>query len=536
MHRSSRLLLFALLGVFSACGGSGGGGNPPVEEESHPPAISGLEYRLTSGSVGEGGGLAQVEIAVDFSDPDGDVAQLRVSVAGGSNQVVELSEALTAGRATGSFAFDTTAAGEFPFGVAVTDSGGRVSNALTGTYKVTQDLDRSFGDNGVVISTPQPGNRSEFVIQQDEKIVAAGSFFNGADDDVTVYRFNADGTPDLGFASGGKFSYEGPGGHDRPYGLALQPDGRIVVVGLTQPTKEVPDYGDLLLLRLNTDGSLDNTFGTGGVVTIDLGFEEAGHAVAIQDDGRIVVAGKVSRTDSGLYGVRGLLARFLPSGEMDHSFGLDGAITDSGDTEWFALAVHDDGRIVVAGDRLVFRWSYLYVARMNEDGSPDLTLAQKGWQSWGYGGIRSVAVQADGRIVVGGRRYNPSIPSVASDGAWAVIYRLNGDGFFDQTFGREGECSIGRGANLNSVQIRGDGSIMAAGWLNDNALVAKLTGRGELDSTFSIDGISALSVGQWTTWAGNVVPSGDTNVFVVGGSRSSQYDDAAIFVARLPMP
>jgi len=135
------------------------------------------------------------------------------------------------------------------------------------------------------------GNDESYAVamQSDGKIVVAGYSFNGTNQDFAVMRFNADGTPDTSFDGDGAVTTPIAGGNDQAIAVAIQSDGKIVVAGFA-------DVGggdnDFALVRYNTDGSLDLPFGSGGKVTTPiLGTDDQARAVAIQDDGMIVLAG-----------------------------------------------------------------------------------------------------------------------------------------------------------------------------------------------------------------------------------------------------
>lgn len=174
--------------------------------------------------------------------------------------------------------------------------------------------DRSFGANGIV--TTSVGNAAfakALVIQPDGKIVVAGDVFRDQTKrDVVVIRYNPDGSLDQSFGDGGKVFTAATNADDSANAVALQPDGKIVVVGATQVSGT--ESGDFLVVRYNSNGSLDTGFGTGGVVTVNQGAYDVFNAVAVQPDGKIVAAGRTSDGD------RAVVARLNPNGSLDSSF------------------------------------------------------------------------------------------------------------------------------------------------------------------------------------------------------------------------
>jgi uncharacterized delta-60 repeat protein len=195
-------------------------------------------------------------------------------------------------------------------------------------------LDTGFGSGGVVRGFGDPCSFSTVVaLQADGKIVLAG---NANTSPGWVVRLTSSGAPDSLFGTAGK----APG--IQASDVALQPDGRIVVVGGRASTFDVA--------RLNTTGAVDATFGTGGKVSTDFGPGMSGSAdgVAIQPDGRIVVAGSVGSSVSSRFG----LVRYNPNGGLETTFGAGGRVTTAFDTAQASaagVALQSDGRIVVAG-------------------------------------------------------------------------------------------------------------------------------------------------------------------------------------------
>ncbi len=212
-------------------------------------------------------------------------------------------------------------------------------------YNVDLSLDTSFGGTGIVVTPIGVGNdRARAVaIQSDGKIVAAGSAFNGTDDDFAVARYNPDGSLDASFGTGG-VSTQSIGAQDQAHGVAIQSDGRIVVAGRAFMTDD-----DFAAIRLNTNGTLDTSFDVDGIVTTSIGPAwDIGRTVAIQLDGKIVVGGYFwNLVDLDL-----ALARYNPDGSLDTSFDGDGIVTTSFSTRdetATALAIQSDGEILLTG-------------------------------------------------------------------------------------------------------------------------------------------------------------------------------------------
>ncbi|HSA59291.1 MAG TPA: hypothetical protein VLJ37_06355 [bacterium] len=346
------------------------------------------------------------------------------------------------------------------------------------------DLDTSFSGDGLVTLDVSAGDDipEDVVLQGDGKIVTAG-YQSG---DFLVIRFNPDGSLDTDFGTGGKVATDF-GGNDSAQEIALQVDGKIVVAGAT-------DVG-FALARYHTDGSLDSGFGTGGKVTTpspDLG--SFAYAMAIQSDGKIVVVGQetVSFTDPPKDDF--VLARYQTDGSLDTSFGTDGiVITDIGGDydQAYAVAVQSDGKIVVTGAGN--NSSTFATARYNSNGTLDISFGTGGLVTTDFGGAGAGAadlkIQADGKIVVAG------YTNGGSDTDFALV-RYNTNGSLDAAFGTGGKIITdisdgGAGDNINSIDLQEDGKIVAGGGAATDLLgfsqdfcVARYNVDGTLDTSF----------------------------------------------------
>ena len=243
-------------------------------------------------------------------------------------------------------------------------------------------------------------------------------------------------------------------------GVAVQPDGKIVVAGYIQSS--APVFASALVLRFDAGGVLDNTFGTNGVVTFDpaTGFMD-GWAVSIQADGKIVVVG-----DSGIPNPNVILARLNTDGTLDTTFGIGGvASIDVNDSDYgYAVAIQTDGKIVVAGQTSIANDEYALVLRCNNDGTLDGAFGVNGivtYDSPGWDGANGVAIQSDDKIVVTGRT-SPPYPDVNLTDL--LLFRLNGDGTMDSAFGTNGVATFDLVYDEGmSAVIQPDGKIVVAG-------------------------------------------------------------------------
>ena len=265
------------------------------------------------------------------------------------------------------------------------------------------DLDPTFAGDGKQTTDFGfgAGNATATVRQPDGKIVAVGSTFGG----IALARYNPNGSLDTSFSGDGRQITDFESSAEAN-AAALQPDGKIVVVG--------SGFGgssqDFMLARYNPNGSLDTTFSGDGKQTTDFGTPEVGvaddaHAVAIESGGKIVVAGSTGTLTASNFA----LARYNPNGSLDTSFSGDGKqITGFGaetNDRANGVALQGDGKIVVAGSTSSFGGSDFALARYNLNGTLDTTFSGDGRQTTDFGdvdGANAVAVQGNNRIVAAG--------------------------------------------------------------------------------------------------------------------------------------
>jgi uncharacterized delta-60 repeat protein len=353
-----------------------------------------------------------------------------------------------------------------------------IGNALA-RYNANGSLDTSFGSNGSVASVlGADGNNQIFdvLVQPDGRIVAAGKARNaGASslgDDFAAARFNADGSRDAGFNGGQPLQVDWIGAPDRATRALLQPDGRIVLAGFatTTLTSSSDDTG-FALARLNADGTLDSGFGSGGRAAAEIGSIDFGYAAALQSDGKIVVAGRVSysRGDESDVGV----VRFNADGTPDTHFGSNGTRTFDLSTNWdeaTAIAVQPDGKLLLAvaySDAGNFAFGVL---RLTTGGERDATFGSNGFVSRHIGSGNdsptAIVLQSDGRILLGGYAVN------ATTSFDVALARFNTNGTTDSSFGTAGAQVFdlfNSADGANDLLLQSDGRLVAAGSARNGA-------------------------------------------------------------------
>ena len=305
--------------------------------------------------------------------------------------------------------------------------------------------DTAFSGGRVITEIAAWSAASAVGLQRDGKIVVAGYAahlpVSSGNADFALARYNPDGTLDRSF--GGGIVLTDIRGHETISAVVVQDDGKIVAAGGTARPRTVPSE-DLALARYNPDGSLDTSFGGGGTVFTDFGGIEVAADIALQADGKIVVAGG------------GGLVRYNAYGTLDTSFGFGGRVVSEFPPS--ALAIQPDGKIVAA----LGRSGDLPVARYLSDGRPDPAFAPSaalpGLLPVDIGGIASdLALQANGKILVLG--------NTAAGGDF-VIARFLPSGIVDARFGQRGKAftDLGGDDSAESVALAPDGKVVAAGW------------------------------------------------------------------------
>ena len=230
-------------------------------------------------------------------------------------------------------------------------------------------FDSTFSGDGILTTAIGGGSDRGFsvAIQSDGRVVVTGSSFNGSNNDVAVVRYNTDGSLDTSFNGSGIVTTAIGAGTDQSRSVTIQSDGKILVAG----NSDNGSNADFALLRYNTDGSLDTSFNGTGFVTIPIGSGgDIAEDVIVQSDGRILVAGNWNTgagTDLGI-------VRFNSDGSLDTSFGGSGIVTmdlRAGSEGANSIELLSDGSIVVAGNREDSSGiSSFMVARFNSDGTP----------------------------------------------------------------------------------------------------------------------------------------------------------------------
>ncbi len=333
------------------------------------------------------------------------------------------------------------------------------------------------------------------------------------------------GALDGTFGSGGIAS--GPAGA-RFFGSTVQSDGKLIAVGETG----APNAADLVVKRFTASGAPDSTFGSGGIVagpTINSGgiVGSVGRAVAVQSDGKLVVVGGATGPDgSGQLGI--LVERFNASGGLDSSFGTGGVVHlltgtfGAGD----AVAIQPNGQILAAGSvQAMDGTSRALVVRLNANGTPDTSFGSAGIDTVNLGAdsiALGMALQPDGKIVLVGSQ-SPQLQAVN-----AVVARLTSTGGLDSSFAGTGAVAKQLALNgaasssFNAVAVQPNGSIVAAGDATNgnsvaDAVVARFSSGGAADGSFGSGGSVYLPSASSYHASGTSVPGANGVQVAVNG-------------------
>jgi uncharacterized delta-60 repeat protein len=407
--------------------------------------------------------------------------------------------------------------------IAGTTYGGR---AAVVRLNIDGSLDQSF-NRGDVLRVPEVAGTINAVEGTSVALVNAGAtttsiFVGGTAYDATtqyaaVLRVNAsDGTLDATFGSNGIAIASGPGTANAAPSFAVQSDGKVVCGGISY---FATPGSSLFLTRFATDGSVDTSFGTNGVVAVGTpagAFNEV-HAVALQADGKIVTAGRTTIATLDAYSV----ARFTTSGALDPTFATGGLAAFSVGSSGFAnaAAILPNGTVVVAGSAKVGTRGDFGVARLATNGTLDTSFGTSGKAtlpiSNGNDEAESVAIAPNGSVLLAGGAFN------GNDEDFLVV-RLTPDGALDTTFGTDGVVTNGFGPGTNDygfgVSPRADGSVVASGLTGSGTGVLRYTSSGALDATFGAGGKAIPYTSIW-----GLALATDTNgtMFVAGADGQS---------------
>lgn len=372
---------------------------------------------------------------------------------------------------------------------------------LVARYSSAGIIDSTYGTSGATTSSIGTYAMINAVaVQSDNKMIVAGGAIISGSTNAVIARYTTTGILDATFGTSGITSLLAGGEGATINSVAIQSDGKIVAAG-TVIISAVPYF---LLMRFNTNGTLDTTFNTTGIVQLLIGLRSGATSVAIQTDGKILIGGS---SDTGY-----VVARYGTTGTIDATFGTSGIATIAlgSNQSLNTLRLQSTGKIVVAG----VVGTSLSMSRFNTDGSLDTAFGTSGTTTLTLGSYQyatSIAIQSDDKIIV-----------VGSADSQVLVARYSAAGALDTSFATSGVVIFAPqlAAAAQSVVLQSDQKIVMAGLSCDNALLSRFATGGSFDATFGSAGITLEPQGLFVCMATSTGSSGG----VTNGNYLYAYD------------
>jgi uncharacterized delta-60 repeat protein len=385
-------------------------------------------------------------------------------------------------------------------------------------------IDPTFGVGGKVTTDFGTDNDDAHgvLVQPDGKIVAAGEswyFVPGRNEyrpKFTLTRYNTNGSVDTSFGDGGKVTttfIQDDSDYSVANAVARQADGKLIAVGFA--TNLDAYKSTFAMARYNTDGSLDSSFGQGGLVMTVIrerqSFDDAdkANAIAIEPDGKIVLAGGTG----GMFHKDFALARYNSDGSLDTSFGEQGVKAidiNEDDNDAYAVAVQSDGKVVIGGVTSHAYNDDFAVMRLAADGQVVASFGSGGLATLDFRGgadrVNGLVIRPDGKIVAGGYG-SLEFPEPCSDPPCTMygfaLAQYNTNGTLDSGFGNGGKAQAELSVTtLGNALVRlPDGRLAIAGTLHtsnsstttDDFGISIYSANGVLDTSFGNGGVIATN-------------------------------------------
>ena len=370
-------------------------------------------------------------------------------------------------------------------------------------------LDNSFGTNGMVTTAfgISECQMSSLTIQSDNKIIACGSSYNGLTNQIVLSRYSTNGSLDNTFGNDGKvITPLGTGLENENNSVAILNNGKILVAGGTGNATSGIDFG---IVRYNSNGTLDTSFGTNGIVISDFNSEtNIGRSMKVLSDNKFIIGGSLNVSSSGNY-PNFVIAKYNENDTLDTTFGNSGYTSINFGTisnnllvsedSLSCLEIQADGKIV-AGGFTYYNQSDFVLVRLNSNGSLDTSFGANGRVITDFGAgeeIRSIQILANGEIIASGNYYFNS-----DSNQRIAIAKYNANGSLDTAFGTAGKTLFDINSNqevfVNSTELQSDNKLFVTGFvLNTDAdfFIIRCNTDGTLDKSFGVNGVQVIDSG-----------------------------------------
>ncbi|MFP5436550.1 MAG: T9SS type A sorting domain-containing protein [Bacteroidia bacterium] len=403
-------------------------------------------------------------------------------------------------------------------------------------------LDNSFGSGGKVTTGFGTNNNSRanvVAVQPDGKIIVGGAAYTANtvntwqkdSDNITLVRYNTNGTVDTTFGNNGTVMtdlykyYNNNSRGGTVYAIKIQPDGKILIHG-----SAISDTGsEAIIMRYNSNGSIDTGFGISGKVTCNSGPVDSGNTLILQPDGKITVLGiQWTQPRANVWNTQFVVERFNGNGSKDAAFGADGRVVtifgNGGYDMPEAIALQPDGKILAAG----FSSNTFAVARYTVNGTLDTTFDGDGKLTTSFGtgsngSAKFVTVRADGKILVAGY-----IGFNTTNVLNFAVAQYNINGSLDTTFDGDGKASHPFDENddsfsINTILTQPDGKLLVTtSGLYDSTYftVRRYNGNATPDTTFGTNGKVTTTIQEGYNQAKGLALEPGGNIIVAGLSHT----------------
>lgn len=413
------------------------------------------------------------------------------------------------------------------------------------------DLDPSFGNNGVVVSTSFSSNYAFFwdmAIQEDQKIIAVGRISGEEVTDIgtiIVERYLPDGSPDMDFGEAGIFTFES----DKDVTIAhctITDQGKIILAGAI--TAGIGGGGTsnhkVLLIQLNSDGTLDDSFGDNGIVEHRFSnesdtFKNLAHDVTLDANGNILIAGALRIMLDG----QPFVARFSPNGILDTNFGEDGIATlpiGNFSDRFHRILVQPDGKILAGGSYSTENHiNMILLVRYNSDGTLDTGFAEDGIfihsQNEEIDKVLGMALTPEGNILLAGNSGHEVAPDeYYSMEYYALLVNLSPDGSIDTSFGVDGLVieNVETYSEFKDIQVQNDGKIVVGGKTGElhtdnnkiEMAIWKYNPDGTRDMSFGSEVMVRQFIDGYYGWIHGIKLQVDNKIVAVGNNNHGSGD------------